>query len=338
MPRRSRTLALVLAFMCAAVATAGRPPRAPRGMKAGFRPIWDGAHAGEPLAMFKLGRALIYGHTKGRPKGRMTQSRMEVSYHGLKKNTAKGYEWVEKAVAAGDPLAATYLAGQVEFGFGVPKNPSRARKLYEQGAAGGNEVARKWLLSHGYTERMIARLGAPSREDRVATLRQKAATGDPKATLELAVALTKGDGADKDMEEAARLFEKAASLDHGEGHAWLARQAEKAGKPEEAIGHWIRARDARTWVYIGGAQQEIDRIRAAHPRGYTRVAKTMWVPPPRRTVSAAASAIDEAFARVDAWQAAREQRTLDGRRDFNSYQRQTGGKYRYTDGGGRELY
>lgn len=336
MPRRS--CAFLVALVLAASATSGDAvPKPPRGIHGGFRPIWEAAHRGEPEAMFKLGRALVYGTTPGPIRGALTQGRIEGSYHGLKKDKRRGYEWIRKAVDAGSPVAAYWLADQPEEGT---FDPVKTRQLMEKAAVGGYEHARKWLLTHGYTEGMIAKLGAPSREDRVGSLRTQAAAGDPKATLELARAYEKGDGVSADAAEADRWYRAAAALDHGEGHAYLARQAEAAGDHEAAIGHWVRARMANTYVYIGGAQKEIDRIRAAHPKLHTPGTGLPWwsrTAYQRPLPQAGPSAMEAAMDRVTAWQAAREARIQDSRRDFNAYQRQTGGQYRYTDGQGKEL-
>ncbi len=52
--------------------------------------------------------------------------------------------WRELA-AAGDTAAMVALAGLCEQGLGVPRDPARARELYERAAARGDPTARRIL-------------------------------------------------------------------------------------------------------------------------------------------------------------------------------------------------
>lgn len=65
--------------------------------------------------------------------------------NGLEVNYPKAVGWLRKAADAGSADAQSLLAALHNEGNGVPRDPVRARQLYTQAAAGGNNAAIQWL-------------------------------------------------------------------------------------------------------------------------------------------------------------------------------------------------
>jgi hypothetical protein len=49
--------------------------------------------------------------------------------------------WLERGCEGNDPRACASLASQLEFGLGVPKDTTRARRLYRKACAAGHAPA-----------------------------------------------------------------------------------------------------------------------------------------------------------------------------------------------------
>jgi TPR repeat protein len=100
----------------------------------------------------------------------------------LEKRYAEAVKWLEKGSNAGDPRAQASLGYLYFNGWGVPEDPGKARKLYEESAAKGchqglNNLA--WLYQHGLA-------GLPQDMPKAIDLLEQAAKlGNSKAVYEL---------------------------------------------------------------------------------------------------------------------------------------------------------
>lgn len=112
--------------------------------------------------------------------------------------------------------------------------------------------------------------GAQDRDRAVFLFRRAAAEGSPPALDALAVALRSGQGVDKDVAEARRLFEEAARAEHapamanlaamsppGEARMWLTRACERGYAPamlqlSETI-EPSEPGEALAWLYVAAA-------------------------------------------------------------------------------------
>jgi TPR repeat protein len=116
------------------------------------------------------------------------------------------FEVTLEAAEAGDPEAQRALAFKYEHGLGIEEDPEAAIEWYRKAAEQGNTEALLWLSAYAAASGEPA--GQPSSFERA---KREARNGSPESQFALGLHYEEGRGVDRDLEEALRLYEKAAS-------------------------------------------------------------------------------------------------------------------------------
>jgi len=125
---------------------------------------------------------------------------------GVPVDPAKGIEWIQRGVAAGDPEAVAALGRCYGNGDGVAKDPAEGSKLIRRAAEAGNAHA---MANMGFY--YVQGFGVTKDTDEALRwFRKGAEAGSPLAQTGLGLMYWDGNGITKDREEAARLFHKGA--------------------------------------------------------------------------------------------------------------------------------
>lgn len=188
---------------------------------------YNGVQAAQPL----LGKALVQRADPGA--------------------VAEGRDWLERAAAQGDALAALQL-GKLWFkgAAGLPADPARAWPWLEQAAGQGQGAAAHYLA-------LILRNSAPqtpaTQQAAAQWMRQAAEAGWADSQFLLGQMLLHGQGLRADPQEARQWFERAAEQDHPEanlqlllsqthGELGLQRQAGQEAERWREAAHALRHR------------------------------------------------------------------------------------------------
>jgi TPR repeat protein/class 3 adenylate cyclase len=186
---------------------------------------------------------------------------------------------VSDRAQAGDAHAVTALGRLREFGVGIPKSESEAKRLYERGAALGSEDAKFYLARLYHRDRDTG-------EEGIRAIRAAAEANDVEMINALGRRYLDGIGVAKDQAEALRWYRKAAELgsgramtflglcyanglgvprDYSEAVNWFRKSAE-GGDPEGAValghayflGHGVTADDEAAVKWFRRAAENND--------------------------------------------------------------------------------
>jgi TPR repeat protein len=165
----------------------------------------------------------------GYPRAYYLQSLLEGDL-GTAQSTLAARQWLERAAAAGDSLAANALGGVYER----QGQRATAQLWYRQAAAHGHAVA----------TRNLARLGdnpEPQAQDqRLRELKERADAGDAAASYELATRYHRGDGVAVNYGEALRLYRLAAGLGNTQAQRMLSLISSRSSSAEQISAAWMQ--------------------------------------------------------------------------------------------------
>jgi TPR repeat protein len=163
-------------------------------------------------------------------------AKMFMSGRGVKKDEAKGIDWLRKSLALPPDhpdfqvvLAKMYLD---EHDLFLKHNYSRAMELFQQAAAKGNGEAQYQIgflydFGQGVTR---------SSEKAITWYRQSAENGYAEAQFEIGVRYAQGRDAKQDYAEALRWLRKAADQTHPEALMWMGNMYEEGwGVPKDQM-------------------------------------------------------------------------------------------------------
>ena len=142
----------------------------------------------------------------------------------------------QAAAAAGDLNAQIYCAGAYLFGVGTPINLDSATKYLISAAKADNSLAQStladiFLQSHASANRKLGLIW----------LRKAVDQGDPKAQSKMAALYLKGDGVDKDLNQAKQLAELAHAKNYTPVLSVLSEIEAKLGHTQEANDYAVQA-------------------------------------------------------------------------------------------------
>lgn len=153
-----------------------------------WRPL---AEAGDPDAMYRLGRAFMYGD-------------------GVVVDYAAAHDWLGKAAEAGQAAAQKEFGKLYDRGWGVDKDLSLALEWYQKSADQGYSEAQHNLGAMAYFG-----MGRPKDLAQAAVWYRRAAEqGLAVSEFSLATLLLEGEGLVRDPGEAAEWLEKAVAQDY----------------------------------------------------------------------------------------------------------------------------
>jgi TPR repeat protein len=161
---------------------------------------------GEQTPQEKLAK-LLKDAELGNAEAQAALGRMYLRGEGVPKDSAKAFEWNQKAVAQGNAQGQNAFGAMYELGEGVPKDAAKAREWYEKAATQGLAEAQVNL------GRIFQRgEGVPKDSAKAVEYYQKAAAqGHPAAQNNLGTMYADGHGVPKDPVKAAEWYQRAAT-------------------------------------------------------------------------------------------------------------------------------
>ena len=287
LPRLALILCLVI-FLAACGGTPAQIKNAPPSQTAQAHKLINKAKAGDPIAQYFLGRALIKAAINGDhellapgtdwirrsaeqgfAKAEARMGELYVAGLGVPTDPAIAVEWFTRAAQNGDEYAQYNLGISYLKGKGIGQNPIAAEKWLRKAADQGNKKAEQALEAIGLET--VANKANANPLQAVAQFKQAAATGDTIAMYNLGTFYLKGHGVAQNNAEAVKWYRKAADLGlpiaqydlgthYSQGTAGLRKDARKATAyfQQAADQGFASAQASLGFIYVTGQLGKAD--------------------------------------------------------------------------------
>jgi len=178
---------------------------------------------------------------------------------GVPVDAQAAVRWFDQAARQGHALAINMMGRCYDLGWGVPVDKARAAQWFKAAADRGLD----WGL---YNYATALALGAGVPEDKPAALalfRRAAAMGNAKAINFVGSFYEDGWVVERDLDEAARCYARAAEGGDFRGRFNHARMLAAAGRIDEALDWLARVPETATDAFIGKVRAWLERSEIA---------------------------------------------------------------------------